>query len=182
MVSDEYMEELFKESDDYVDLYQLFDYIRDKRMGDQIPFIKYGDITIDDPFMVIALDPINQNKVPKSLLKDWVGLTKLEDRRFNGLQIKKYIKNYASECKYNSIKILRNGTITFTVSYSADNKARLEDVVRTKVFVSDINQWEAIARAHGERFGHIQPANTMVEAKLVGDGYLVEIEVDAIVN
>jgi enamine deaminase RidA (YjgF/YER057c/UK114 family) len=60
--------------------------------------------------------------------------------------------------------------------------ATLEDVVRTKVFVSDINQWEAIARAHGERFGHIQPANTMVEAKLVGDGYLVEIEVDAIVN
>ncbi len=60
--------------------------------------------------------------------------------------------------------------------------AKLEDVVRTKIFVSDVNQWEAIARAHGERFGHIQPANTMVEAKLVGDGYLVEIEVDAIVN
>ena len=60
--------------------------------------------------------------------------------------------------------------------------AKLEDVVRTKVFVSDIQQWEAIARAHGERFAHIQPANTMVEAKLVGDGYLVEIEVDAIVN
>ena len=60
--------------------------------------------------------------------------------------------------------------------------AKLEDVVRTKVFVSNIQQWEAIARAHGERFGHIQPANTMVEAKLVGDGYLVEIEVDAITN
>ena len=60
--------------------------------------------------------------------------------------------------------------------------AKLEDVVRTKVFVNNIEQWEAIARAHGERFAHIQPANTMVEAKLVGDGYLVEIEVDAIVN
>jgi enamine deaminase RidA (YjgF/YER057c/UK114 family) len=60
--------------------------------------------------------------------------------------------------------------------------ATLEDVVRTKIFVADVNQWEAIARAHGERFGHIQPANTMVEAKLVGNGYLVEIEVDAIVN
>jgi aryl-alcohol dehydrogenase-like predicted oxidoreductase len=60
--------------------------------------------------------------------------------------------------------------------------ATLEDVVRTKVFVADINQWEAIARAHGERFAHIQPANTMVEAKLVGSGYLVEIEVDAIVS
>jgi enamine deaminase RidA (YjgF/YER057c/UK114 family) len=60
--------------------------------------------------------------------------------------------------------------------------AKLEDVVRTKVFINNIEQWEAIARAHGERFAHIQPANTMVEAKLIGNGYLVEIEVDAIVN
>jgi aryl-alcohol dehydrogenase-like predicted oxidoreductase/enamine deaminase RidA (YjgF/YER057c/UK114 family) len=56
---------------------------------------------------------------------------------------------------------------------------QLEHVVRTRVFVSDIAMWEPIARAHGDRFGHIQPANTMVEAKLIGDGYLVEIEADA---
>ncbi|AMW06082.1 aldo/keto reductase [Gemmatimonas phototrophica] len=57
---------------------------------------------------------------------------------------------------------------------------RLEDVVRSRVFVSNVNRdWEAVARAHGERFGHILPANTMVEAHLIGDEYLVEIEVDA---
>ena len=56
---------------------------------------------------------------------------------------------------------------------------RLENVVRTRVFVNDITQWEPIARAHGERFGAILPANTMVEAKLIGSGYLVEIEADA---
>jgi enamine deaminase RidA (YjgF/YER057c/UK114 family) len=39
--------------------------------------------------------------------------------------------------------------------------------------------WEAVARAHGERFGHILPANTMVQAALIGDEYLVEIEADA---
>ncbi|MEM9831157.1 MAG: aldo/keto reductase [Bacteroidota bacterium] len=55
----------------------------------------------------------------------------------------------------------------------------LEDVVRTRIFVNDINDWEAVARAHGERFGSIQPANTLVEAKLVGEGYLVEIESEA---
>ncbi len=55
----------------------------------------------------------------------------------------------------------------------------LENVVRTRVFVNDIAQWEPIARAHGERFGTILPANTMVEAKLIGSGYLVEIEADA---
>lgn len=57
---------------------------------------------------------------------------------------------------------------------------RLEDVVRTRVFVSNVNRdWEAVARAHGERFGHILPANTMVQASLIGDEYLVEIEADA---
>lgn len=58
----------------------------------------------------------------------------------------------------------------------------LEDVVRTRVFVSDVAHWEPVARAHGERFGHILPANTLVEARLVGDEYLVEIEADAIVS
>jgi aryl-alcohol dehydrogenase-like predicted oxidoreductase/enamine deaminase RidA (YjgF/YER057c/UK114 family) len=59
---------------------------------------------------------------------------------------------------------------------------RLEDVVRTRVFVRNAEQWEPVAMAHGERFGHIQPANTLVEAKLVGDEYLVEIEADAVVR
>lgn len=56
---------------------------------------------------------------------------------------------------------------------------RLEDVDRTRIFVSEIGHWEAIARAHGERFGHIRPVNTLVQAKLVGDQYLVEIEAEA---
>lgn len=58
----------------------------------------------------------------------------------------------------------------------------LEDVVRTRIFVRNIEDWEPVARAHGARFKFIQPANTLVEAKLVGDEYLVEIEADAIVN
>lgn len=56
---------------------------------------------------------------------------------------------------------------------------RLEDVIRTRVFVENIDQWEPIARALGERFGHILPANTMVQARLIGAGYLVEIEAEA---
>ena len=59
--------------------------------------------------------------------------------------------------------------------------ARLEDVVRTRVYVSDIDNWEPAARAHGEVFGAIRPANTLVEARLVADR-LVEIEAEAIVG
>lgn len=59
---------------------------------------------------------------------------------------------------------------------------RMEDVVRTRIYVSDIAHWEAVARVHGERFAHIRPANTLVEARLVGPEYLVEIEAEAIVG
>jgi enamine deaminase RidA (YjgF/YER057c/UK114 family) len=59
---------------------------------------------------------------------------------------------------------------------------RLEDVVRTRVFISKAELWEPIARAHGERFGHIRPANTLVEARLIGDEYLVEVEAEAVVG
>lgn len=59
---------------------------------------------------------------------------------------------------------------------------RLEDVVRTRIFVSNIDHWEAVARVHGERFGQIRPVNTLVAARLVGPEYLVEIEAEAIVG
>jgi aryl-alcohol dehydrogenase-like predicted oxidoreductase/enamine deaminase RidA (YjgF/YER057c/UK114 family) len=57
--------------------------------------------------------------------------------------------------------------------------ARLEDVVRTRIYLPRIDDWPAVARAHGERFGQIQPANTLVGAALVGDDYRVEMEADA---
>ena len=59
---------------------------------------------------------------------------------------------------------------------------RLDDVVRTRIFIRNINDWEVIARVHGERFKDIQPANTMVRVDLIGDEYLVEMEAEAIVE
>ena len=56
---------------------------------------------------------------------------------------------------------------------------KLENVLRTRVFVRNITDWEEVARAHGERFGAIQPANTLVQANLVGEEFRVEMEAEA---
>ena len=58
--------------------------------------------------------------------------------------------------------------------------SRLEDVMRTRIFIRNVSDWEPISRAHGARFKNIQPANTLVQANLIGDEYLVEMEAEAI--
>jgi enamine deaminase RidA (YjgF/YER057c/UK114 family) len=59
----------------------------------------------------------------------------------------------------------------------------LRDVVRTRVYLQDVDDWQAVSAVHGRYFGDIRPANTLLQvAALVGSGYKVEIEAEAVVD
>lgn len=77
-----------------------------------------------------------------------------------------------------TIQILRNIEAAL-----AQAGARMTDVVRTRIFTTDIGKWQEIGRAHGEFFRDVRPASTMVEiSRLIAPEMLVEIEVDAILE
>ncbi len=138
-----------KEKDiDFVDLYQIFDYIREKRINVETPFVKYGDITMDNPFIIISLEAIRQNKLTKHHLYEWLNLIRgsdeIAERRFHNLQLKRFIKSYENDQKFSSVNISRNGKVSISISYKQENRATIKDielaVKNCKKFIDDLNQ------------------------------------------
>jgi enamine deaminase RidA (YjgF/YER057c/UK114 family) len=78
-----------------------------------------------------------------------------------------------------TIQIIKN----IEIALQTVSAAILRDVVRTRIYVTDINNWEKVGQAHAEYFNQIRPATTLVEvSRLINPEILVEMEVDAIVS
>jgi aryl-alcohol dehydrogenase-like predicted oxidoreductase/enamine deaminase RidA (YjgF/YER057c/UK114 family) len=87
-------------------------------------------------------------------------------------------------------RLIGKGDVTAQTIYILDKivasiralGGRIEDVVRTRIYLTNASDWQAVSEVHGNYFGDIRPANTLVQAgALIGDGYLVEIEAEAVV-
>ncbi len=82
-----------------------------------------------------------------------------------------------------SLKAQARRALTIILAAIEALGGKASDVVRTRIYLTDIAQWREVGGAHGEVFGQIRPATTMVEvARLIDDDALVEIEADALVR
>jgi enamine deaminase RidA (YjgF/YER057c/UK114 family) len=74
-------------------------------------------------------------------------------------------------------------TLTIIEAALRQAGASLSDVIRTRIYLADVSHWEAVGRVHGEVFGDIRPASTMIEvSRFIDPDWLVEIEADAVIT
>ena len=126
-----------------LDLYQIFDYLREKKIDPNTPFIKYGEDLINIPVSITSKEALNKNKIKKNQLKDWLGLSDIT-RRMNGIMVKRYLKDYNDEARYISVTLKKNTEVQLYISFENENEADFKDVEfavkNCKKLIEDINK------------------------------------------
>jgi enamine deaminase RidA (YjgF/YER057c/UK114 family) len=105
------------------------------------------------------------------------------------VRVKDMIRVYGTTATHAFDRCVAPGDASAQTTYILDKIAaslaalggKMEDVVRTRIYLRDASQWEPVSRAHGRVFGEILPANTLIEAGNLVGNYEVEIEAEAIV-
>jgi hypothetical protein len=126
-----------------IDLYEIFDYLKDNKINDKMPYMKYSEDLLEAPFSIISKDAIKKNIIKKDDLKKWIGIDN-EQRRMNGIIVKRNVKNYMNEPRYSSLFMNKFGHVQINVSFENIFNANLLDVENVvkdcKKFIEDINK------------------------------------------
>jgi hypothetical protein len=135
---------LKNEDDKIVDinLYKIFNYIREKKIDQKTPYIKYSENFLEAPFSIISREAIDKNIITKDNLKIWVGIE--EQRKTNGIIIKRYLKDYNNSPRYSSLFLNKTGQIEINISFKDEYNANFSDIEYAvkdcKKFIEDINR------------------------------------------
>lgn len=129
--------------EEHIDIFPIFDDLREKKLDEKTPFLKYIDESFDQPFYIISKKAINNNKIDKKTLRNWLGINK-EHKKRSGITIKRYLKDYNGIPRYSEIFITNTGKIALNMSFSMESNASFEDIEYVvkdcKKFIEDINK------------------------------------------
>ncbi len=131
---------------EFIDLYQIFEYLRTRKIGKKTPFIKYNDYGFQNPFVLISKSAVDQNLINKQLLLSQWTNPQVPVKKFNGLQVKRYIKdmNPSNSPLFSTLYLYKYGRINLSVAFKSENKASFGDIneciMNCKDFVDDINR------------------------------------------
>lgn len=128
---------------EYIDLFPIFDYIKDQKIDEKTPFLRYSEDILEAPFSLISKKAIDNNLVNQDLLIKWMGINQPQ-RRMNSIVIKRYLKDYNNIPRYSSISLYKTGKLTINVSFKEENCATFSDIEYTikncKKIIEDINK------------------------------------------
>jgi hypothetical protein len=111
-----------------IDLYNIFDYLKNKKISEKTPFIKYDDNSFRSSFTLISKEAIDNDTIKKTDLVRWLGIKKEDHRKVNGIIIKRNFKKIEDDYRYSSILINKKGNLTVHVSFKSNNNAKMTDV------------------------------------------------------
>ena len=154
---------------EYIDLFPVFDYVKDNKIGHNIPFVKYSEELFEAPFYIISKKAIDSKNIDKKVLSKWLGIDNDEQRKMNGLLVKKFIREFDGKPRYYTIIIDKYGIITLLIAFDRDNNATFDDIEYVvkdcKDFINDINK-NRIVKKIGEKVKLEPPELTFKDSRL----------------
>ena len=125
-----------------LDLYQIFDYLRDKKLDMKTPFIKYGEDLTGIPVSLTSREALQKNRIKKQTLKDWI----LKDltKKMNGISLKRHLIDYENEPRYLSLSIKKNNELLILMAFENKNNASLKElsmgILNVREIIKEINK------------------------------------------